>query len=56
VLGREPQNIQLFKPSVYIVPRVGLLERSLISYLAQPPLPDHTIQGVMDTLEKITAS
>jgi hypothetical protein len=55
VLGREPQNIQLFKPSVYIVPRVGLLERSLTSYLAQSPLPDHTIQGVMHTLEKITA-
>jgi hypothetical protein len=56
VLGREPQNIQLFKPSVYIVPRLGLLERSLTSYLAQPPLPDRTIQAIMHTLEKITAS
>jgi hypothetical protein len=55
VLGREPQNIQLFKPSVYIVPRLGLLERSLTSYLAQPALPNHTVQVVMHTIEMITA-
>jgi hypothetical protein len=56
VLGREPQNIQLFKPSVYIVPRMGLLERSLTSYLAQPPLLDRTVQAVMRTMEKLTTS
>jgi hypothetical protein len=54
VLGREPQSIQLFKPSVYIVPRLGLLERSLTSYLAQPALPNHTVQAVMHTIEMIT--
>jgi hypothetical protein len=56
VLGREPQGIQLYKPSVYIVPRLGLLERSLTPYLAQPPLLDRTVQSVMRTMEKITAN
>jgi hypothetical protein len=54
VLGREPQSIKLYKPSVYIVPRLGLLERSLTSYLAQPALSDHTAEAVMHTVEMIT--
>ncbi len=55
VLGREPQNIQLIKPSVYIVRRLGLLERSLTPYLAQPALANQTVQAVMHTVEMITA-
>lgn len=54
VLGREPQYIQLIKPAVYVATRPSLIGKSLAAYLAQPLLPDRTVQAVMRTVEKIT--
>ncbi|CAG0936555.1 hypothetical protein TFLX_05436 [Thermoflexales bacterium] len=55
VLGREPESIEIIKPSIRIVPRLGLLERSLNPYLAQSLLPDRIVQTIMRTMKSLTA-